>query len=56
MVLVDKLMSLAIVKAISRMDFHMAMANSFGMMGLYKKADGKKAISKDRAENSKMSY
>jgi len=53
MVLEDKLMSLVTVKVISRMDFHMAMANSFGMMELYKKADGRKAILKDQAENSK---
>ena len=49
----DKLMNSVIVKVISRMDFHMVMVNSFGMMELYKKADGKKAILKDQAENSK---
>jgi len=52
----DKLTSLVTVKGISKMDFPTAMANSFGTMELYKKADGRKAILKDRAENSKMSY
>lgn len=56
MVLEDKLMNLVTVKVILRTDFHMAMANSFGMMELYKKADGKKAILKDQAENLKMSF
>jgi hypothetical protein len=56
MVLEDKLMNLVTVKVILRTDFHMAMANLFGMMELYKKADGKKAILKDQAENLKMSF
>ena len=50
----DKLMSLVIVKVISKMDFHMDMANLYGMMELSKKEDGKKAILKDQAENSKF--
>ncbi len=53
MALVDKLMSLVTVKVISRMDFLMVMENSFGMMELFKKEDGKKVISKDQAEIQK---
>jgi hypothetical protein len=53
MALEDKLMSLVTVKVISRMDFLMVMENSFGMMELFKKEDGKKVISKDQAEIQK---
>ncbi len=53
MVLEDKLMNSVIVKVISRMDFLMVMENSFGMMELFKKEDGKKVISKDQAEIQK---
>ncbi len=35
------------------MDFLMVMENSFGMMELFKKEDGKKVISKDQAEIQK---
>jgi hypothetical protein len=53
MALEDKLMSLVTVKVISKMDFLMVMENSFGMMELFKKEDGKKVISKDQAEIQK---